>query len=170
MIRKGKSFGELTAIDVMTAMPSTIPEQMSLPAAARLLAQDQISGAPVVDASGKCVGVFSSTDIVRWAQHAESAVALVERDYPCLCEWQVLDPDKLPIEEVRCHMTRDPVTCPPETSIFELARMMRDAHIHRVIVVDALGQPTGVVSSMDLLAAVAFLGADAVNETAVGVR
>jgi CBS domain-containing protein len=33
--------------------------------------------------------------------------------------------------------------------------MMRDAHIHRVIVVDDRGRPVGVVTSTDILAAVA---------------
>jgi predicted transcriptional regulator len=32
---------------------------------------------------------------------------------------------------------------------------MLDAHVHRVIVVDRQGRPIGVVSSMDILAAVA---------------
>ncbi len=32
---------------------------------------------------------------------------------------------------------------------------MTDAHIHRVIIVDDQGRPTGIVSSMDILAAVA---------------
>jgi predicted transcriptional regulator len=36
----------------------------------------------------------------------------------------------------------------------DLARMMLDAHIHRVIVVDEQNRPVGVVSSTDILAAV----------------
>jgi predicted transcriptional regulator len=41
------------------------------------------------------------------------------------------------------------------TPIGDLARMMIDAHIHRLIVVDDAGRPAGVVSSTDLLAALA---------------
>jgi CBS domain-containing protein len=37
----------------------------------------------------------------------------------------------------------------------ELARAMLDAHIHRVIVVDELQRPIGIVSTTDILAAVA---------------
>jgi CBS-domain-containing membrane protein len=33
--------------------------------------------------------------------------------------------------------------------------MMVDAHIHRLIVLDPTGRPTGVISSIDVLAAVA---------------
>jgi CBS domain-containing protein len=52
-------------------------------------------------------------------------------------------------------MTPDPVTVPPTASIGDVARMMLDAHIHRVIVVDRCRRPIGVVSSTDILAAVA---------------
>lgn len=37
----------------------------------------------------------------------------------------------------------------------ELARMMTDAHLHRLVVVDAQGRPVGIVSSTDVLAALA---------------
>ena len=61
-----------------------------------------------------------------------------------------------------CHLTRklattaDPVTAEPTATIGELARDMLNARIHRLIVVDAEGRPIGIVSSMDILAAVAF--------------
>jgi CBS domain-containing protein len=63
--------------------------------------------------------------------------------------------DTLPAEAVTSHMTADPVMVPPETPIQQLARAMVDAHIHRVIVTDARKRPVGVVSSTDVLAAVA---------------
>jgi len=39
--------------------------------------------------------------------------------------------------------------------IGDLANMMIDAHIHRVIVVDSNERPIGIVSTTDILAAVA---------------
>ena len=58
-------------------------------------------------------------------------------------------------DQVGQYMTQDPVTVPPDSPIGDLARMMTDVHIHRVIVVDAEGRPVGVVSSTDVLAALA---------------
>lgn len=55
-------------------------------------------------------------------------------------------------------MTADPVSVPPSTRLSELARSMLDAHIHWVIVVDALDRPVGIVSSTDILAALARAG------------
>lgn len=73
-----------------------------------------------------------------------------------LVDWQVVDVEKLPTDEVRRFMTPDPVTARPATPIRGLARMMIDAHIHRIIVVNEERHPIGIVSSTDLLAAVAY--------------
>jgi CBS domain-containing protein len=61
----------------------------------------------------------------------------------------------LPDDKVKDYMTRDPVVVSKRTSVAEVARIMVDAHIHRVIVVDADQRPIGIVSSTDILAAVA---------------
>jgi CBS-domain-containing membrane protein len=69
------------------------------------------------------------------------------------CDWQQAI-DDLPGGAVRNYMTADVVTVGPLTPLPELARMMVDAHIHRIPVTER-GQPVGVVSSTDVLAAVA---------------
>jgi CBS domain-containing protein len=73
-----------------------------------------------------------------------------------LADWQIVEVEKLPNEQVRYFMTADPVVIKPEVSVRALARMMIDAHIHRVIVVDDENKPIGVVSSTDVLAAIAY--------------
>lgn len=52
------------------------------------------------------------------------------------------------------------------TPIRELARQMIDAHIHRIIVVDDENRPLGIVSSTDLLAALAYTEESSVAEAA----
>jgi CBS-domain-containing membrane protein len=151
-----KPFFALTAEDLMTREVVTIPEEMSLAAAARLLLRAHISGAPVVDADGVCVGVISATDFLHLAERDCPVTAGACPAPMCVCaEWQVMDPAALPPDEVRDHMTADPVTVRPGSPVGELARAMLDAHIHRVIVVDGKERPVGVVSSTDLIAAVA---------------
>jgi CBS domain-containing protein len=65
---------------------------------------------------------------------------------------------ELPRDAVARWMTADIVTAGPHTPLTELARMMVDAHIHRIPVVDEGGRPVGIVSSTDLLAALARRG------------
>jgi CBS domain-containing protein len=125
----------LTASDLMTRDVVTVPQQMTLCAAAKLLAHENISGVPVVNREGRCVGILSATDFMTlWAWGGDGQA------------------------EVSLHMTPDPVTVPPDAPIGELARQMIDAHIHRVIVVDAAERPIGVVASTDILAAVTYNG------------
>lgn len=193
----------LTAADLMNRDVVTIPEGMSLRAAAHVLFQNQISGAPVVDTEGRCIGILSATDFVRWAEQGdhgaedvplpacpyqakgrlltgEEAVICILAEGRCplqemrpttagrhtavcrmpsgvLTDWQQVT-ENLPRGTVRRFMTADVVTAGPQTPLPELARMMIDAHIHRVIVVDEERKPAGVVSSTDLLAAMAYAG------------
>jgi CBS-domain-containing membrane protein len=149
-----KTLSTLTAADLMTCTVVTIPKEMSIQGAAHLLAQHQISGAPVVDDYGRCIGVFSTTDVVYCADHGHFTATGHPHLRCAHSAWQVLDEQPFADDGVGRYMTLDPVTAPPTTPVNELARMMSDAHIHRVIIVDEQGRPTGVVSSMDVLAAV----------------
>jgi CBS domain-containing protein len=146
----------LTAADLMTESLVIIPQAMSLKHAAHMLGQAHISGAPVVNAEGRCAGVISSTDFVSWADKGPHA-AKRSAD-ACTCAhspWQMVDEGAPPREEVGEYMTADPVTVPPSTSIGHLAQKMVDAHIHRLVIVDPDERPIGIVSSTDILAALA---------------
>jgi CBS domain-containing protein len=190
----------LTASDLMTREVVTIPQSMSLRAAARVLFQNQIGGAPVVDADGHCVGILCATDFVHWtkdgAKGAEE-VPLPTCPYkvkgrlltgdeaiicilaPGSCPFQEMRPTtggrhaavclqpngvasnwqkvtkNLPVGAVQQYMTTDIVTAGHRTPLSELARMMIDAHIHHIIVVDDQRRPVGIVSTTDLVAALA---------------
>jgi CBS domain-containing protein len=160
VINTAKPLLALTADDLMSREVTTIPQNMSLRAAAHLLYQQQISGAPVVDDSGRCIGVLSATDFVRWADRAGEQERVLRRDPgSCCADWQMMDLDVLPREEARWYMTADPVIVTRTAPVMDIARMMVDAHIHRVIVVDGLRHPVGVVTSTDILAALAYADA-----------
>jgi CBS domain-containing protein len=129
-----------------------IPKEMSLPGAAHLLAQARVSGAPVVDEDGRCIGVLSTTDFLHYAERGRQ----VSHDNShSVCSWQIVESEGEREECVEDYMNTDPVCVAPSTSIGVIARMMINAHIHRVIVVDDAQHPLGVVSSTDILAAVA---------------
>lgn len=200
-----KPLRELTAEDVMSRTLVRLPEAMPLREAARLLLRNHVGGAPVVDAQGKCIGVLSATDFLRFAERRAdtarptSAPLLVSCGFqakhrtkdgkevtlcllpPGVCpvqmpwsgaageqllictephcmfvDWQMVNLENIPEEEVRRFMTADPVTVRPDTTIRTLARMMIDAHIHRIIVVNDEQWPVGILSSTDLLAVLAY--------------
>jgi len=153
MLAVAKPLRTLCAGDLMSRNVVMVPQEMSVEGAARMLSQAQISGAPVVDGEGRCIGVISATDFVHWAENGRRPK---DGDPACVCQpWQILEDHGFPDGVVRSLMTADPVTAAPVTPIATLARMMLDAHIHRVIVVDRNRRPVGVVSSTDILAAMA---------------
>jgi CBS domain-containing membrane protein len=153
-----KPFTALTAADLMTREVLAIPKQMSLRAAARLLSRARVTGAPVVDDAGVCVGVLSATDFLRWAEGA-SGVRAEARE--CFCaDWQVVEVETLPEDAVGARMTREPVLAPPSAAVGELARIMLAERVHRLVVVDGRGRPVGVLSTTDILGAVAEADAE----------
>jgi CBS domain-containing protein len=49
-------------------------------------------------------------------------------------------------------MSSPAVTVPMTGSLEEAARLMLDRHVHRVVAIDDVGRPVGVLSSMDFVA------------------
>ncbi len=138
----------LTAADLMTSPVITIPQNTTLREAARLLRGSDISGAPVVDAQGRCISVVSSTDFITWAGKDGPNVSFI-------APWgEVINVETEPYNEIRCYAGGDLVTVAPTTPVRELAARMASAHIHRVVVVEE-NCPCGIVSSTDVLAALA---------------
>jgi CBS domain-containing protein len=145
---------ELTAANVMTAPVLTIPQETSLQEAARLLCRSSISGAPVVDEQGRCVGVISSSDFVTWAGKGAETVETVEA-IGFIAPWgELIHIQDSPNTEIRNFMTARPISVAPGTPIGDLARKMAENHIHRVLVVEG-SRPKGIVSSTDIMAALA---------------
>jgi CBS domain-containing protein len=166
MVTMNKPLLSLIAADLMSQTVIMVPQDMSLSGAARLLSQAQVSGAPVVDAEGRCVGVLSATDFVHWVEKGPKSKP---RENVCK-PWQIFESEALPREEVRHYMTTDPVTVTSGVHIGELAQKMLDAHIHRVIVVDRNDRPIGIVSSTDILAALAHTALSVEAESHQGLR
>jgi CBS domain-containing protein len=202
MMAVAKSLQELTARDLMVQPVVMLPQDMPLRDAAHLLVRNRISGAPVVDGDGKCVGVLSAGDFVRLAEKRQTAepgpllpltCSFLERAYDksgsetwlctlpegvcpiqlmttgpdgqprivcrqphcVLVDWQTVVVERLPMDHVGCFMTHETVTIKPTASLQETAQRMIDAHIHRLVVVDDHHRPIGIVSSTDVLTALA---------------
>jgi CBS domain-containing protein len=146
----------LTAADVMRPLVVTIPQEMTLRGAARLLARYHCGGVPITDRLGRCVGALTEADLLNWTVNGGQPV---EDRSPASCawsDWQILDQEAVRKDEVGRHLRGEPITVVPETSLTEVVRLMLDTRTHLVIVVDERRRPVGVVSSMDILVAVAF--------------
>lgn len=153
MIASPRNLFRLKASDLMTTNLVALPMQMSLQAAARILSRAGVTGAPVVDDDGALVGVFSATDIMMNSEQA----APTDRAKSDECLWHAWcipdDPSMRKPTSVGEMMTRDPVAVSPVADVAEIARLMCDEHIHRVVVIDLCHRPIGIISTMDILSA-----------------
>lgn len=132
-----------TVADLMTRDPISIRSDASLAEAARLLDTRHIHGLPVVDADATLVGVLSQTDLVR-----ARATEHLWSNWPGLA--------------VRHLMTSPALTVAATASLEEVARLMEERHVHRLVVVaDDERTPIGIISTSDLVRAMAEGEADA---------
>ena len=144
----------LTAKDVMSSPPITIPASASVREVATTLDENEISGAPVVDDQERPIGVVSRTDLLRLLIEGGAG----RRPDATFLEWIAADsPSELSVdvEEMGTaeeFMTPEPVTVPLDEPLAKIARRMAEERVHRVIVVDKDKRATGVVTTLDLLA------------------
>lgn len=147
-----------TARDLMEAPVLTVSPEASLLEVHRLLSEEEISGAPVVDDEGTLIGVITATDLIR-AIDDESSTARMDSEYfrdllPYSApDWSAGPEDfqnRLAALRVSDAMTRDVLTIRPDAPASEIARDLRARHIHRVFVV-AGAQLVGIVTAFDLL-------------------
>jgi len=127
---------DLLVADVMTIDPIVVGMSSSVEDATHLLRSNSITGLPVVDEGGALVGVISQTDLVT---AADSPVGRVIRG----------NATGLRVGEL---MSAPAVTIAMTRPLIDAARIMLDRRIHRLVALDEVGRPVGVLSSMDFVA------------------
>jgi CBS domain-containing protein len=149
---------QLTAADVMNTQVLAVRPDMTVHELAGFLTENQITGAPVLDAHGRLVGVVSETDIAE--SESERAELVRDRSDPefDLRGWE----DKADAEDIRqLHveggdllvrdiMTPAAYTIPHDTPVPKIAQTMIAGRIHRLLVTRE-SRVVGIVTSLDLL-------------------
>ncbi len=148
----------ITAADLMNPEVLTVPEDMTVRELARYLVDNQITGAPVEDESGRLIGVVSVVDIAAVA--SDSGNVSTDRSSPdfYVRGWE----DKVTSEEIRDFrvdnedllvgeiMTPTVYSVGEDAPVSEVASIMLRGHLHRVLVTRD-ERPVGIVSTSDLL-------------------
>jgi predicted transcriptional regulator len=116
---------DMDARDIMTRNVFTTTPQTTIRDAARILAEQHISGLPVVDESGKIIGMVTEADIIS-------------------------KPGKI----VADIMTKDVIAVKEDTPVEEIASLLSKRKIKRVPVVNE-GRIVGIISRADIVHAVA---------------
>lgn len=141
----------LRVSDVMNRHVVSVRAELSMAEAAELLLQKEVSGAPVVDAEGRCVGILSATDFMRRESHLARRG---QRRPGGTGSDQVALREPAEADQVRAFMTPAVQTASPQQFLVQAARMMCVEHVHRLPVLDAQGRPVGMITALDIVAAV----------------
>jgi CBS domain-containing protein len=130
--------------EVMTSEPACCSTDTTIKEAARLMAEHDCGCLPVVDDQGKVSGVVT------------------DRDIACRCVAAGKD-SSTPVSEA---MSAQPACCGADDDVEEANRIMSNAQVRRVPVVDASNCCVGMVSQADIARAQA---SDRVGEVVADV-
>lgn len=123
-----------TARQLMTSSVIGLRDDLPMLEAAHTLAQEAVSGAPVVDGHGALVGVFSEEDVLR----ALAAALFYDQREGTVGE----------------HLRGAAVTVSPDAQLVDLVALMQERHVKRLLVVED-GKLVGLVGRRDLMTALA---------------
>ena len=141
--------------DVMNSDVVTVEDRMTLAQAAELFERYDVTGAPVVNKTGQCVGVLSVSDFARHekerANSAESFGFGIEQ-LVVKKTGSTLQLETCRDDYVADHMSPFVQTIHIDAPIMNAARVLVGEHIHRLVIVDEDLKPIGILSSLDLVA------------------
>jgi CBS domain-containing protein len=147
----------LTAADIMQSQVVTVSPTDPLQSVQRLFFEEEIHGAPVVDENARVRGMISSMDLVRAASEAtessESGIDFSDAFEELGASWDAASDEfreRLSQAVVADVMTENIVSVDPGTPIPEVATLLRENRIHRVLVVKG-DNLVGIISSFDLI-------------------
>jgi len=146
----------LTAKDIMTTDLVTVTLETSITELAKKFVSSNFSNMPVLDDSGKLVGIISETDLVEQQKplHIPTVMALFDGVFYLDSEKRFQEEvDRVTAQTVGELCQCDPVTCGPDATIGEIASLMSKHKAHLIPVVKK-GSLIGVVARLDLIKAV----------------
>lgn len=150
------------ARDIMTTNVVTVTVNDDVEKMARLLLEHEISGLPVVDESGKLVGVVSETDLVFQEKPVRTPFYVVIFDSPIYLEKPtrfVQDIKRAVAQKVGDLMSTNPYSVGPDASIEDVATIITEKDVNRVPVVEHDGKLIGIITRHDIIKA-SFCGED----------
>jgi CBS-domain-containing membrane protein len=139
---------EIMTTDVITLSPDT-----EIVKATQMLLDNRINGAPVVDESGRVLGILCQSDLIAQQKKLPlpSVFAFLESLFP-LASMKKIEREVRKIAALTAAdaMTPEPVTVSPDTELETVAALMVDSNFHTLPVVENK-RLVGVVGKEDVL-------------------
>ena len=155
----------MRAHHIMTKDVITVTPHTSIEEAAKIMLQTHVSGLPVMDDTGKLVGIVSECDFLRRSEIGTGRKRPAWLQFlvgPGLAAADFVHERGRKVEDV---MTEDPITVDEQAPLEELVRLMEKKGIKRVPVLRG-NTLTGIVTRSNLLQAVASMAHEIPDPTA----
>ena len=139
--------------DIMTTEIITVSPDTEIVKATKLLLENRINGVPVLDETGRLVGILCQSDLIAQQRKLPipSFFTLLDGLIPLISKKQIdKQVRKIAAVTVAEAMTPNPVTVQPDTNIEEVAALMVDRNFHTIPVVDE-GEVVGILGKEDIL-------------------
>ena len=143
----------LKAKDIMTKEIISVSPDTEIANAAKILLEKRINGLPVIDASGRLVGILCQSDLVSQQKMIPipSVFTLLEGFIPLTSIKRIdKEVEKIAALTVKQAMTPNPVTVDPQTDIEDVAKLMVDEKYHTLPVMES-DKVVGIVGKEDVL-------------------
>lgn len=140
--------------DIMTTEVITVSTGDSVELCAKLMQENNISGLPVLNESGRVAGIVTEGDLIRRASRVKAPGYL-----EILGGLIYLGSPKKFVEELQRAMSleagqlmsKNLVTIAPEDTVEQAATLMVDKKISRLPVLDESGKLVGIISRRDIM-------------------
>ena len=147
---------QLRVKDVMSKDVVAVSPADTLHEALELIVENRVSALPVVDGRDRCVGMLSTSDLIDLTHELDDEVHNLgrtdESGRPWLFERLT---EAFRSERVSEQMTESVATIGPEIPLSAAAGIMVRNRVHRLPVVDDRKRLLGILSTTDIVAAVA---------------
>ena len=152
---------EFAAKEIMTAPVITVRPETKLTEVVNIMAEQNISGVPVVDENNVVVGIISEADIVAYAGKTQAVRLFSSSGWLSPYEERTVGMmyrkgfellANTPAERV---MATRVITVTEDTPGLEVAQIMNRRKINRIPVVDAQGKLLGLITRADMVRALA---------------
>ncbi len=132
--------------DVMTPSPKRVGLATPVDEVVRRLLSSTFTGLPVVDEQDRPVGVISQTDLIYRAK-MPMRLALMAKTEPEVVDMILKSLSEMTAESI---MTRPDVHIQEDALLTDAVSRMLEKNVKRLLVVDAWGKLTGIVSRIDV--------------------
>ncbi len=149
------------AADIMQRDVIVVYDDDTMQQAMSLITENHVTGLPVVDSNGKCVGVITATDILNYEQDHSEFMSEANDEMalhydPDSGRWEHVRQSSYALERfgevgVGEVMARELLFVRLETPVKEVAKKMRDEKVHRVLVIGEDYRLQGIVTSSDFV-------------------